>query len=106
VTKSKDTMNAPYVRGMLEYETNYAIYVENHNDQEEVPHLRDVFLNATGDGEGREIISTVYYESKDGEDISRVEINKDKGLDGTNGTISIGTSFCFFLLSYTYLTSP
>jgi hypothetical protein len=54
-------------------------------------------------GEVREIISLVYSESEDNDGVSGVEVDGDKGLDDTSGT---GPSFCFFLLSYTYLTSP
>jgi hypothetical protein len=55
-------------------------------------------------GEGRGIILPVYFESKDSEDVSGVEIDGDKRLDNTSDTVGTGPSFCFFLLSYTYLT--
>jgi hypothetical protein len=57
-------------------------------------------------GEGRGIISPVYSESEDSDGVSGVEVDGDKELDDTSGTVGTSPSFCFFLLSYTYLTSP
>jgi hypothetical protein len=38
--------------------------------------------------------------------VSGVEIDGDKGLANTSGIVGTDPSFCFFLISYTYLTSP
>jgi hypothetical protein len=69
--------------------------------------LRNVLLNDMGEGEeGNGIISPMYYESEDSASVSGVKVDGDKGLDDTSGTVGTGPSFCLFLLSYTYLTSP
>jgi hypothetical protein len=59
-----------------------------------------------GGGEGRKIISHVYYESEDSDGVSGVEVGGDKGLDDTSDIVGIGPKLCFFPISYTYLTTP
>jgi hypothetical protein len=77
--------------------------VENHNDREEFSHCYEMSFLMTWEKKEKEDESYhLYILTEDG--VSGVEIDGDNGLDDTSGTISTGLSFCFFLLSYTYLT--